>query len=103
MMVQGFAPQSIVPPLPNSGPVFQFPVGLMVILPTALFPPPGVTPTPPVGIAGSPRVFSNARDDSQFTVSYIMPAPARSTVFPEPKGSHSIPKRGAKLLWSPLY
>ena len=39
MIVHGFAAQSIVPPVPYSGPVFQLPVGFTTIFPTAILPP----------------------------------------------------------------
>src|SRR5215471_6746007 len=71
----------------------------------AMFPPellPLESICAPVGTVASPRELFKARNDSQLTVSYISPAPARRTVRPLPRTSHAKPARGAKLLRSGL-
>src|ERR1039457_98006 len=68
--------------------------------------PPEVSPLEsiwaPVGTVANPNELFKARNDSQLTVSYIMPAPARNTVRPVPNKSPAKPKRGAKSLRSGL-
>src|SRR5215472_9354631 len=56
----------------------------------------------PVGIVARPIELFNARNDSQLTVSYMMPPPPRNTVRPLPKRSQAKPARGAKLVRSGL-
>src|ERR1700722_5791903 len=68
--------------------------------------PPEVSPAEsiwaPVGTVASPSELFKARNDSQLTVSYMIPTPPRSTVRPVPKMSHAKPNRGAKSLRSGL-
>src|ERR1700682_686734 len=59
--------------------------------PVAMFPVPGDTPTPPVGIVERPILLFSARNDSQFNVSYIIPAPPRITFLLFPEMSHAKP------------
>src|ERR1700684_1215568 len=67
-----------------------------VIVPPAV--PPAALMTAPVGTLLSPKALLKASSASQFTVSYIMVAPPRSTVFPLPVTSQAKPRRGAKFL-----
>src|ERR1039457_3525335 len=94
--------QSIVL-LPGNTVPFQFKlVSGKKATPVAMVPPPGLTPFAPVGIVAGPRELFSARNDSQFSVSYMMPPPPRRTVRPLPVTSQAKPKRGANLVWSPL-
>src|ERR1700740_870861 len=65
-----------------------------------IVPPPGVTPSAPVGMVLSPippPAVCPMKSEIG-AISYIIPAPARITVLPVPHGSHANPSRGAKLL-----
>src|SRR5215471_16039537 len=73
--------------------------------PVAMLPP--EVPPPeliwaPVGTVARPRELFNARNDSQLTVSYMMPPPPRNTVRALPKRSQAKPARGARFLRSGL-
>ena len=71
--------------LPNTGPVSHCAGGGGVRFPTWIVPGPGAPlSVAPVGMLGSPKLLLNARNVSQFTASYITPAPPRSTVLPSP-------------------
>src|SRR5439155_8668521 len=75
----------------------------------AMFPlAPGIPVEGAVGITLIPAVdplFTPfwPRKSERCGISYMIPPPARTTVFPLPPGSQDMPNRGAKLLWSPLY
>src|SRR5262252_4476847 len=92
------AGSQLMPPLLGSKPE-------KLMVPTAIDPP-AVLPLPsimaPVGTLDKPRELFKARNDSQLRVSYMRPAPPRTTVRPFPVTSQATPNRGAKLWWSPL-
>src|ERR1700737_278982 len=106
MMAQGFAftgsqLRLLGLRLPKIGPLSQGLGGVGLRLPTRIVPPavfPAASMVAPVGMLASPKLLLNARKDCQFTVSYDIPAPPRSTVLPLPVTSQANPKRGAKFL-----
>src|SRR5437588_3395986 len=88
------------------GPLSQGKLGNTVVFPVVIVPPdvsPALSMGAPVGTLPGPNALLNAINDCQFTVSYVSPAPPRSTVLPLPSTSHAKPSRGPKFLWSGLY
>src|SRR5260370_11062877 len=75
--------------------------GIVVCFPAVMVPPavpPELLMIAPVGTLERPKALLKARNDSQFTVSYIRLAPPLTTVLPLPVTSQAKPKRGPKVL-----
>src|SRR6202043_1908571 len=93
--------------LPNSGLGLSqegMTPGGIARLPAVIVPPAVVLVVPvpdmiaPVGTLARPKLLLKARNDSQFTDSYIKPTPPLTTVLPLPVTSQAKPKRGPKLV-----
>src|SRR3989442_2413014 len=88
------------------GPLSHGKFGNTVVFPVVIVPPDVLFDASigaPVGTLPGPNALLKAINDCQFTVSWVSPAPPRSTVFPLPPMSHAKPMRGARFLWSGLY